>query len=416
MRVLGLLVLAGCGGACPQAQADHRALFEAVQADDQVDGVVEVPFALIDGLLAAELARVGAVPLAVPGLGGLSVAPTAARLRPGPPGQIAFTVALAVRRGGRELFSLESDAQVAPRIDSQGLVFAIGPESLRKVAPRLGPEAGNAVAGLIRAELPAPVRLALTPARLRSLTDRALAAIVDGAYALLRDGSAARFLPRTEVALALPHLPLRRIEVRSHDRWLEVGLHADVRSAGSGLAAVGAPPPGRVRVRLTGDAVAGLGNHAIAAGALPGRYSEKGEADPRGPLSVGLGWVAEPRPLKALVWRTEGTCVHARLGGTPELAVESARPALPDGKPRDAANPARTLALRLRDGTVEVVEGSWYVEAGAWLTGVWDRTFQWTHRAVAEVGLTVAGRPLKLALSQAKAGPQGIDFTMEIER
>lgn len=404
MRFAWVILLAGCGGACPREVAEHQALFEARAADDQLDGLVEVPFGLLDHLLAAELRQIKPVALSVPGLGTLSLVPTAVRLKPAPAGQLAFTFECAVQQGSRVLFSLTNEASVMPQVDAQKrrLSFSIGPESLRKVAPRLGPEASDSVARAVRAELPPALRMALTPKRLQGLTDRALAAVVDGAYALLRDGAAARLLPRTEVHLDLPDLPLDRIELRSMAGWLAVGLHLE----GGGLPeelVPAIPPADRVRVRLSGGAVAGLANQAIAAGDLPGRYSQAGKPVADGPLQVGLGWGDHPRPMKVLVWQTEGTCVHARLGGTPEVQVQQ-RPA------------GRTIQVRVADGQVEAVEGSLLVEAGAWLTGVWDRTLRFTQTAVAETRLEVGGRPLVMALDRAVAGPQGLDFTLEIRR
>lgn len=400
-------LLVGCGAGCPREAADHTAFLEQeAEADDQPDGHLDVPFALLDHLLANELARVPALPLPVPGLGTLSVVPLAARSRPAGPNRLGFTVEFVVKQGQKTLFSLGADTEVTPQIEGNHLGFTLGPEALRALRPRLGPEANAAMAALLRSHMPAPLRLALSAARLRTLTDEALGTVANAVWALLRDGAAADLMPRIPLQVALPALPIHRLTLRSRAGWLEVGLLARL-PAGDGAqpppAAQAAPSANQVRLRLSGAAVSALGNQAITDGHLPARYSEKGKADPQGPMAVALGWAPEARPLKVLVWQTEGTCVQARLGGTPRLAVQT-------------KGGTRELEVRLTDGVVEDISGSLLVEAGAWLTGAWDRTLKFTQNVAAETRMEVAGRPLKLALADGAVSPQGLVLTLEVSR
>ncbi|MCA9528492.1 MAG: hypothetical protein KC549_19540, partial [Myxococcales bacterium] len=154
----------------------------------------------------------------------------------------------------------------------------------------------------------------------------------------------------------------------------------------------------QVRVRLTGSAVAELANAAIARGEMPGRYTEKGKADPQGPLQAALAWERGDRPLKALLWRTEGTCMTARIGGTPSL--QAAR---------------RQVTVRLADGRVEDVQGSLLIQAGAWLKGLWDQTFTVTRTVAAETRLALGARRLTLGVVDARADADGVTLGLDVQ-
>ncbi|MEZ4464876.1 MAG: hypothetical protein R3F43_10345 [bacterium] len=191
--------------------------------------------------LAAEVAALPAVTVPL-GTGRLTLAARAVRLRPAPDGRLGFTLDFDLRDGRQVLFSLAADAEVAAGVDpaTGHLRFALGPESLRELAPRLGPEARAAVTAALRRQLPPAARLVLTPARLGALADQALARLTTGGYALLRDQVLVHFVEATQVDLGLPPIPLSRVDVRSSAGWLALGLHAKLPTEG-GLRPAGPP-------------------------------------------------------------------------------------------------------------------------------------------------------------------------------
>lgn len=397
MILASLLGATGCGSACPSISQERAEFFARTLPRPALHGSLDVPFVLLNGLFDAQIRGMPPVSISIPGLGkyqrklgAVAIVPRSVRVKPGKPGQVHFDLDFAVLHRKKTLFTMATTAAVTPRVQGGRLLIPIGPESLRKVEPTLGPGAANQLADAIYAALPKMMRM-LAPRRvLKGVANKALGQLVDGGYGLLRDSVVAEMAPRTQIALDLPGLPIEGVDIRSRQGFLAIGMKTVMPVEGVLPRAEGAPADDRVRLRLLGGAVAGLGNRAIESGDLPQRLNAKGKPSKGGEYRPGLSWEGGDRPAKIWLWREQDQCMRARIGATPRLST--------------GQNEAKQREVRVKvdDGTIEDVEGSMLLSAGAWIQSFWTDAIQLSKAVAAQTGFEVGDRKLEVAVQRAQ--------------
>lgn len=399
--IFGIFVLifgaTGCGSACPTVSQERAEFFAQSLPRPALHGSLDVPFELMNGLFTEQIRGMKPVPVTIPGLGkyqrklgAVSIAPRSIRIIPGKPGQVHFDLDFTVLHRKKALFTMETTAAVTPQVDGGRLLIPLGPEALRKVKPTLSPKAADQLAGAIYGALPKAMRMVVPRRALKGIANKALGQLVDGGYGLLRDSVVAEMAPRTQIALDLPGLPVEGVQIRSRQGWLAVGMKTLLPVKGVLPRTKMAPANDRMRLRLMGGAVAAMGNKAIESGELPQRLNAKGKPSKTGEYRPGLSWESGERPAKIWLWREQGTCMRARIGATPHLSA---------GQNKSKQQEVR---VKVDDGTIEDVEGSMLLSAGAWIQGLWSDAIQVSKSVAAQTGFEVGERKVEVAVQRAQ--------------
>jgi hypothetical protein len=402
---------AACAPVCREMAADREAFFARRATSSSPHATVFVPFALGDRLIAARLARVAPIgaPVALPGrvgsvLGSIRLAPRRVTLRPAPADRLGLRAEIDVVAAGETLISATLDFDARPEADVANGRLAVGLRAgdITSARPSLGPDAVERLARAIRARLPAVAAAVLPEAEVRALA-RSLTDFLGAELgaAIVRSGLLAPLGEITRVAVAIPIVPIARFELGSVGGaagGLLVGITSTLPVGASVSTAVeGVGDPATVAVRISGDAVAEIGNWALATGRVPRRYDGAMHAKATGEFTPGLRWIAGPRPLKILAWRVTEPCLRARVGAEPRLALAGGE-----------------LVAGIDDGVVEEVRGSLLVEAGAWIKEMGADAIRFSKRAIASARVSVAGVPIEGRVTRAFLldGTFGVDVAV----
>jgi hypothetical protein len=425
---LGSLVLlgatlgaAGCGPSCKRV-ADARAAFRRRPPAASAHGELLLPLALGNRLLAQVVTRLPPRPFTLPGLGPLASAigqlearATRAKLVPASRGRLGIALGVAVTLDGKPALDLELNTAIAPRIETlaggkRALVLSLDSQSLRGLKPRIAPGGARRLAKLVRGKLPRMLRGMLSEARVAALLRSAIAAAGQNAYRWL-PASMRQRLVKQRVAIPLPDLPLKKAipETRSKPApHLAVALHLDL-PVRAGLPKGPSPLPlsaDRPQLRLSGSAVAELGNWAMEQGLIPARYDKKLRPKKRGGVRPMLDWIAaDARPLKVHVFRSASPCTHLRLGARADVTLIRGA--------RYGAPPPR-LRLRIGQRKVEQVEGSIWIKLGVFFDQLWSKNLTKTQERAAGLTLTRGGRRISLRLDAAKLTPAELALSFAI--
>ncbi|HLT37873.1 MAG TPA: hypothetical protein VK034_16425 [Enhygromyxa sp.] len=399
MAVLALAPIA-CAAPCEKVQSSHTAFRKATLPVDQgtrptpdaSDGKphlsVSVPYELIDAMVARELARVPKLKLPLGSVAGVSlgtvqVGVDAVRARTAPPGELGVRVSIGLREGKRTILTVDVDARLRPRLDAkQGtLAVALSGRDVIALAPSISAASRKQLGEWIWSQLPAAAKMVVDRNTVTKLAGELADRLMKQAAGMLeRDllddlGELARF------EFDLPEeLPIRSIALLAGDRYLDIDLHTPLRVANGvadGHARVDGLHPNIVQVRISGDAIAALANHAIREDRIPGRWTLDGEPDPQGEVWAGVGWAeGKSDPLEIHLWKLEGDCAHVILRGEPHLRVVG-----------------NELELGTPQAKVESVVGSAKIRAGLFFSKTARRGVELIERTAAatevEIGTSV---------------------------
>lgn len=408
---LALLPLA-CAAPCEQVQSSHTAFRKATQAlgpaaprgaeasDGRAHLSASIPYELIDAMIAKELGRVPSLSLALPAVAGVSLGRVglgvdAVRARAAPPGELGFRVSIGLRDGKRSILTVDIDARLRPRIDpGQGsLAVALSGRDLIALEPSVSPQSRRQLGDWIWSKLPPAAKLLLDRSAVGGLAGELADQLMNQGAGLLRRelldqlGELARF------ELDLPdELPIRSIALLAGERYLDIDLHTPLpvsKGLAPGRARIDGLHPNLVQLRLSGEALAALANHAIRAGRIPGRWTLAGEPDPQGELHAGVGWASgAPDPLEIHLWQLEADCAHVILRGEPHLALVG--PEL-----------GQELELGTSSAKVESVVGSAKLRAGLFFSRAARRGVELIERSAAatevEIGTSVMAARISVA-------------------
>lgn len=389
LATLALAPLA-CAAPCEKVQSSHTAFRKATlpldsgarPAPDTSDGKahlsVSVPYELIDAMITKELARVPKLKLplgAVAGvsLGSVQVGVDSVRARKAPAGELGFRVSIGLREGKRTILTVDVDARLRPRIDAkQGtLAVALSGRDVIALEPSISAQSRKQLGDWIWSQLPSGAKMLVDRNTVTGLAGNLADRLMDQAAGLLkRDllddlGELARF------EFDLPEeVPIRSIQLAAGDRYLDIDLRTRLRvphGLADGRARVDGFHQNLVQVRLSGDAIAALANHAIREDRIPGRWTLEGEPDPQGEVWAGVGWAEGSKdPLEIHLWKLDKDCAHVILRGEPHLRVVG-----------------NELELGTERARVESVVGSAKVKAGLFFSKAARRGVELIERTAA---------------------------------
>lgn len=411
MRIVPALLaaaLAGCG-TCQQVTA-HREAFRSEMNQPPADTAphirLHIPDAMVSSWARRAVAGLPEVPVSLPGLGDLSryvdrlgIDPRSMRVALDRNDAARFDLDLDIKSGGRALFGLQLGAVAPVTYDPKRgtLQIALRADLFENVTPRLDDGAVDRLSSALLSPVPSLLRSSLRPTAQR-VAREGIDYLVREAYGLLRRqvltplGEGARF------EFALPDVPLQSLALSSEaGQWIVEGR---LPFSGAGLAGKSGKPGDGMRMSISTQALAQLGNWAMSRGEIPARYTREGKATKNGEFEAGFGWQSGERPLKVHMWTAEvpqtGICLHARAGADPKIAFKQGK-----------------LDVGFDNGTIEEVLGPPLISNALGLMGISTEAFAFTRSiatktrlefgdskvGVEVTGLELSGNTLQIELS-----------------
>lgn len=389
----------GCGTSCPEIVAHREAFSRSLGEPDRTvrgpDLMLSVPWSQVDRLLEAHaLETAREVELAPEVLGSaLSLSARIVGLRAHPAAsdtsasdQIGLTLEVALERKKTRVLVLELVTALTPEWlpastpgAAPGIRLALFPEALTEVKPRTTPEGRAMLSRWLERELPPAMKALGGREVVDALADELLGWASVEVWPLMR-----RALPDGEplfsTVLALPELNrigARALTTESTASALNLGITTGVRAPALGKARRNAK---HLTLTMTGPTATALISQAMDRGDVPGRFSGKGDPDPKGPWEARVGWMGGSRPLHLQMWRVEGGCQRVEVGARIALAVEDDE-----------------LAVDVREGKLMTLAGPPFAEAFAWLETLFGEALAFSFRTEALVKLDeTSGYSLRL--------------------
>jgi len=390
---------------CKEMAADRKAFFARHAVASAPHATIAVPFAVADRLIARRLGALRPIgsPISLPGrigslLGAVRLAPRRVSMRQAPADRLGLRVDVDVLAGESPLAALTVDVDLRPAFDpATGILrVALRADDLRSVSPRTSPDAADRLAAAIRSHLPAIAKKLVSQAELAALSAGAVDYLAGHLGALLvGSGLVSALGELTAVTVAIPVVPVSRLSLHSTEHSLVVAVFTRLPAV-TGVRVNGdrGGDARAVRLRLSAEAVAELGNRALATGLLPRRYDDHMHPKKDGDFTPGLRFAGGRRPFKIIAWRIRSPCLRARIGADPTVAVR-----------------AGELVVGFEHGEVEEVRGSMLVRARVWLKRLGADAIRFSRQTLASSRITIAGVPIAGTIEDAfyRNGELGVD-------
>ncbi|KIG13300.1 hypothetical protein DB30_00348 [Enhygromyxa salina] len=402
-------VTLGCAAPCTRVQDSHTAFRKATlpitsaarpsqgASDGRTHASISVPYEIIDAMVAKQLGRLPKLSVPVPAvagvsLGSLGVGVESVRARPAPAGELGFRVTIGLSQGKRAVMTVDVDARVRPQLSpaSGTLSVALSGRDVIELKPSISAQSRKQLGDWIWSQIPGPAKM---------MVDRGTVGALAGELADQLMGQAARLLEHDllddlgELArfeLDLPdELPVSAISLSAGDRYLNIDLRTTLRVE-HGLAGSHERRAGMhqnsIQVRVSGDAIAALANHAIREGRIPERWTLEGEPSPTGAVYAGVGWAeGTPDPLEVHLWKLDSDCAHVILRGEPHLVVVG-----------------RELELGAEQAKVHSVVGSAKVRAGLFFSKAARRGVSLIERTAASTEIEIGASTMNAQIVAAE--------------
>ena len=312
LAIFGSSLVAGCGGKCENVISAQRLIRD--QHRKASDGLPHAQLRLPHhrlNLLFHEALKAQPISVSVP-LGSIPVPPVSVSAKrievtEAGRGRIGFDIELEIEIATISLakFGATIDAKVRTVSSKDGTALEIGfdGDSLRQFRPNIPnavvSSAGTALSSAVKqvsgTELPGPIADALA--------SRIINQVTTSAFDVIRDQVLARLGELTKLRIELGNVPIERALARTDTRaakTLVIDLWSTLAVA-NGLhpSNLGAEPiSGTGELRIAGQALAELGNWAIAEKLAPQLYNSDLKPDPDGATSLSIGGEASPGHLK----------------------------------------------------------------------------------------------------------------------
>ncbi len=407
------LGLSACG-ACQKVSSSRQTFLEAQQGGESSGGPhlsVEIPDALIRSWLDGAIRSLPGVSFDLPGLGdvgryagkfdfkarSLTVAidrDDAAR----------FDLDLDVKRGGSTLFGMRLAAAAPIVFDTQKgtMRIALRADLFEKVEPRIDDAAVGRLTDALYALVPSPARLVLSKSAVRRYATAGVEALARQTYGLIRRQLLTPLGEVAQFTVKMPAVPIAALSLSSVRGGWRVAARTTLAAQGLRLPAQIGAGADTVRVMISADTVAKLGNWAIARGDLPARYSRDGKADAKGELDGGMAWEGGARPLKALVWthapeaRQDGLCIAARAGADPVVSLDKGK-----------------LKVGFDNGQIEEVVGPPLLSVALDILGITEKVFDYTKTVATGTRLSLGKGSYAVELSRVALKSDA--FTLDLK-
>ncbi len=404
---LGLVHVA-CGTSCPEIR-EQRDRFESRQRKTKgADARLMMPYALMDRVIAGQLARRPPVPVNLPtaklGLDlPLSIALDRVSTRPAGAGQLGLTLHLGLHddRERQRVLDLEVDTVISPKLETRTtpeLVLLLRPQDLGSVRPRPTPEGTRLLARWVRDNLPPIARSIASDKVVEALAQESLDLIAKEVWPSAKE-ELLGIEPLIDTRFALPDLPIHALALSSSERALVVDMTtdlADARPIDRGFDEVEATQ--RMVLRLSGGTAMGLVNRAMKRGEVPSRFDAEGNPKPSGIWEARLGWRGGSTPLVVHLWRSQDKCQSADVAARLGLALQGQK-----------------VRVRVEDGKITSVAGPAFAEAFYWLENIFGEALGFTFDTDAFVRFDDGSTSMKVNLAKIALGENDLVLGLDLE-
>jgi len=401
------VVLGGCG-VCRQVATHQEAFNEARVGEAETPTPhlrLTIPKSHIKGWEKKTVKRLAKTTMGIPGLGDLARYLGTLELVPRDIGLMAtdeglrVEIDLDVRRGKRRLFGLAMTAVAPTHYDAKRgrLKVDVRADLFESIEPRIEGDAVKGISAAVYNALPAGLGRLIPRKRIDAMARRAAEHLIANAYRHLRNSVLTQLGQLTSFSVSIPRVPLAGLWLRTHHGdWI---VEAQFQSPARGLGKPMKVHHGHLRLAMSADAVAHLGNWAMDERHLPARFTEEGRATASGPFRAGLQWGGGRRPLKVHLWTADSDdaaiCVRVRAGGRPRLVYERNK-----------------LSVGFVDGKLEEVVGPPLFESVLSILGITERVFNYTKKIAVRSRLKLGDRPTGLTLERAAIRGEVLEFEL----
>ena len=394
--VLLLLVLASCSGPCKETEAARLALMARKGVAPGPHARIQLPYELANHLIAEVVKHEPELPVTFDELG--PFAPYLPKLHAriltielglAPPGLVHFDARIAVSDDSGELMTFVAQTEVKPTLDGHTLVIALRGDSISSVKPELGATSRQRLGDEIVRRLPDAVRDHVP----RLVVDHVAAKLVEqGAqqtYRLLRAALLGRLGELTAIRIALPDLPIARVDVASTQGpvpALALGVVSTLPIRAAVREPAVDPVATEVAVAISGSAAAELANWGVANGMLPPRYTRGLKPAPDGTYVPYFDWRTEQpdRPLVVHMFKVEDGCAHFAVGVLPHVEVTNG-----------------SLRTWVENKSLEQADASFAFEMLARIHSAFESSTSDANKLPGHVHVTIGGRDVSGSLTRA---------------
>ncbi len=410
--VLLTAMLTGCGS-CP-AVVEKRSDFDSRIEVAKRQGPhlrIEVSTATINDALNRQISKTSARGLTLPGLG--EVAQYAGRyelklrrleVRFDKTKETALILHVGLRKGKDEIlqFRMQASAPIRLSKDKKQATLSFRADLFKRVEVMPSSGASDALAKHLRSLLPSSVRRFVPKREVARIARRAISSLSKALYNEIR----ARILsPLGEIAkfqFRLPDVPIEEVAIITVDNTLAFEVRTNWHAHGLPPLKRSKIKKGRMRLSLSADSLAELGNWGMYTGKIPNRYDMNGKAKVDGTFSAGLRWErSKKRPLKVHLWSTSEEnllgCMYIQAGARPRLSLNKQR-----------------LKVGFSNGKLETLVGPPLVNEVAGILGISDQAFGYSKKLALKQKLSVGDQKFSVNVREVALDESVLAFDLDL--
>jgi len=405
LALVAMHTTACAGATCRKTRAAFDDFEARPATQTEPHARLTIPHRTLDLLLAGHARTLPSVQVPMPEISGMSIGEVRAvvegiKSRAAAPGTLGLSVQVGLKYGNRTIMGFELDADLRPTVDAADntVLVPLRGEDLRGVRPRTGPGGAKALVDVVYAQLPAAARAMID----KNDVAATIAPIVDDLT-----GSATQKLLASigkqvgtiaEVELDLGTLPVKDVRLSSTPDAVVLGIVTPLPIATAMPLAADPAAPQTAALRLSGEAVTELVNHALRTGLVPERYDDEGESSPTGRWTARLHWQAGAQPLRLHLWCLQDACARVELAATPQVG-------LADGH----------VEFRTNDARIAKVEGSAKLRAAIVFSGLGRRTFAHVEQLATSFAFDVGDEAIAARVSDVQQHGDEVVLTLAVQ-
>ena len=404
--------LPGCGS-CP-AVLEKRTDFDTRLEAEKRQGPhlrIEISTDTINDALNRQISKARARDLNLPGLG--QVARYAGRyelklrrleVRFNKTKETALILHIGLRKGSDEIlqFRMQAAAPIRLSKDKKKATLSFRADLFKRVEVVPSSGASDALAKHLRSLLPSSVRRFIPKRDVARIARGVISSLSKALYNEIRE----RILsPMGEIAkfqFRLPDVPIEEVAIVTVDNTLAFEVRTTWHAHGLSPLKRSKIKKGRMRLSLSADSLAELGNWGMYTGKIPNRYDMNGKPTVDGTFAAGLRWErSKKRPLKVHLWSTSEEnlwgCMYLQAGARPRLSLKKQR-----------------LKVGFSNGKLETLVGPPLVNEVADILGISDQAFGYSKKLALRQKLSIGDQKFSINVRAVSLEASVLAFDLDL--
>ena len=412
LALISPFALFGCGtcGQVTQNRSEFLAKQDAQPVGRDHHIIVDVPKSLILNQAKESFSSAGTTDVELKKMGdagrfldSLTISPRAITLDFDVRNAAKVILDLDVSYGKHKVFGIELDA-VAPieyNAKTKTLTLVIRYDIFRKVTPKISDGAADRLANQLHRQLPSSARSLFSKSRLASYANKGIRHLAAQLYPNIRDSILKPMGEITRFSFKMPDVPIERISLASTPSNLRLGIRTTLSATG-----VRQKNPylkkNEIRLAISSDALAKLGNWAMAKGKIPDRYTRGGKPADSGEFVAGLDWQKGRSPMKVNLWtanaETSAMCLFVQAGAVPVVSLKN-----------------KKVKVGFKDGRIEEVIGPPFIEEAMDIMGIGERAISYTKAIALKQNLRLGSKRLGIHITGAGITSDALRINMKVD-